>query len=408
MRSARAWLRWRLAQALGRNPLVRVSDRVELAVIALAVAVSIGMVPVACAIGGTVTEAQAGTTRAELAQNCTFRLALPHPGVQICYMDYELLARQLLRELRGARSQTAFSRRLGYSSNVAYAWESGRRFPTAAELLGAASRLGIDVRGAVEPFLQRHLSDALRRLDPGSAEFTAELLRELRGTASIHSLAARAGIGRSSLSRILAGIAQPRVPLFLRLVDAATRRVLDLLSGLVNVGNLPAAGTEWLRVQALRRLAHENPLSEAVPRFLELDAYAAQTRHVPGWIASKLGITLEEEQRTLTDLAAVGVVTWNGVRYELDRDRSVDTSRSAPPAQRAVRAYWTEQARQRISEGGQGGFAYLVFSTDDATLAAIEELRLRFFRELRALIAASPRAERVAVTNVQLFAIDVG
>lgn len=323
-------------------------------------------------------------------------------------MDYELLARQLLRELRGARSQTAFSRRLGYSSNVAYAWESGRRFPTAAELLGAASRLGIDVRGAVEPFLQRHLSDALRRLDPGSAEFTAELLRELRGTASIHSLAARAGIGRSSLSRILAGIAQPRVPLFLRLVDAATRRVLDLLSGLVNVGNLPAAGTEWLRVQALRRLAHENPLSEAVPRFLELDAYAAQTRHVPGWIASKLGITLEEEQRTLTDLAAVGVVTWNGVRYELDRDRSVDTSRSAPPAQRAVRAYWTEQARQRISEGGQGGFAYLVFSTDDATLAAIEELRLRFFRELRALIAASPRAERVAVTNVQLFAIDVG
>jgi len=323
-------------------------------------------------------------------------------------MDYELLARQLLRELRGARSQTAFSRRLGYSSNVAYAWESGRRFPTAAELLGAASRLGIDVRGAVEPFLQRHLSDALRKLDPGSVEFSAELLRELRGTASIQSLAARAGVSRSSLSRILAGIAQPRVPLFLRLVDATTRRVLDLLSGLVNVGNLPAAGTEWLRVQALRRLAHENPLSEAVPRFLELDDYAAQPRHVPGWIASKLGITLEEEQRTLADLAAVGVVTWDGVRYELDRARSVDTSRSAPPAQRAVRAYWTEQARQRISEGGQGGFAYLVFSTDDTTLAAIEELRLRFFRELRALVAASPHAERVAVTNVQLFAIDVG
>jgi hypothetical protein len=68
MRSARAWLRWRLAHALGRNPLVRVSDRVELAAIALAVAVSIGMIPVACAIGGTVTEAQAGTTRAELGQ----------------------------------------------------------------------------------------------------------------------------------------------------------------------------------------------------------------------------------------------------------------------------------------------------------------------------------------------------
>jgi hypothetical protein len=60
MRSARAWLRWRLAHAFGRNPLVRVSDRVELAAVVVAVAVSIVMIPVACAIGGAVTEAQAG------------------------------------------------------------------------------------------------------------------------------------------------------------------------------------------------------------------------------------------------------------------------------------------------------------------------------------------------------------
>lgn len=323
-------------------------------------------------------------------------------------MDYELLARQLLRQLRGARSQTAFSRRLGYSSNVAYAWESGRRFPTAAELFGAAQRLGIDVRGAVQPFLQRHLSEALRTLEPGSPEFCAELLRELRGSASIQSLAERAGLSRSALSRILAGLAEPRVPLFLRLVDATSQRVLDLLSGLVDVNRLPAAGTEWLRVQALRRLAHENPLSEAVPRFLELEQYAALPTHVPGWIASRLGVSLAEEERTLADLAAVGVVTWDGARYQLDRARSVDTSRSLPLAQRALRAHWTDQARKRIAESGPGGFAYLVFSTDDATLAAIEELRLRFFRELRALVAASPRLERVAVANVQLFAIDVG
>lgn len=323
-------------------------------------------------------------------------------------MDYELLARQLLRELRGVRSQTAFSRRLGYSSNVAYAWESGRRFPTAAELLGVAQRLGIDVRAAVQPFLQRHLSETLRSLDPGSPEFPAALLRELRGTASIASLAERAGLSRSALSRILSGVAEPRVPLFLRLVDAASRRVLDLLSGLVDVNRLPAAGTEWLQVQALRRLAHENPLSEAVPRFLELEQYSALPAHVPGWIAARLGVSLEEEERTLADLAAVGVVAWDGARYQLERARSVDTSRSQPPAQRALRAYWTDRARQRIAESGQGGFAYLVFSTDDATLAAIEELRLRFFRELRALVAASPRLSRVAVANVQLFAIDVG
>ena len=68
MRSARAWLRWRLAHALGRNPLVRVSDRLELAAIVLAVAVSIAMIPVACAVGDAVTETQAAATHADQGQ----------------------------------------------------------------------------------------------------------------------------------------------------------------------------------------------------------------------------------------------------------------------------------------------------------------------------------------------------
>ena len=57
-------------------------------------------------------------------------------------VDIERIARGLLRELRGRRSQVQWSRRLGYRSNVAYAWESGRRWPTAAETLRAAGRSG--------------------------------------------------------------------------------------------------------------------------------------------------------------------------------------------------------------------------------------------------------------------------
>ena len=38
-------------------------------------------------------------------------------------LDFEQIARELLVALRGKRSQTAWSRRLGYKSNVAYAWE---------------------------------------------------------------------------------------------------------------------------------------------------------------------------------------------------------------------------------------------------------------------------------------------
>ena len=60
-----AWWRWRLAQARGRNALVRTTDRVEVAVMALAVAVSLAAMPVAGAIGTAVHDAHARTYAAE-------------------------------------------------------------------------------------------------------------------------------------------------------------------------------------------------------------------------------------------------------------------------------------------------------------------------------------------------------
>ncbi len=48
-------------------------------------------------------------------------------------MNYHRLACGVVRALRGKRSQLAFSRRLGYSTNVAYAWEAGRRGPSTRE-----------------------------------------------------------------------------------------------------------------------------------------------------------------------------------------------------------------------------------------------------------------------------------
>lgn len=313
-----------------------------------------------------------------------------------------------MRALRGTRSQTAFSRRLGYTTNVAYAWESGRRSPTAAQMFRAAARVGVDVPAALEPFFQRQLPEALRGLEPSEPAFAATLLRELHGPGPIRLLAERVGLSRSAVSRILSGAAEPRLPMFLHLVDAASRRVLDLVAGLVDVSAIPSAGEEWRRLNALRRLAHESPLSEAVPRFLELEAYAALPQHQPGWIAERLGVSLEEEEQTLKALEAAGFISWDGARWHVDRERSVDTTLFDRRAALRLGEHWANVARRRIEDEGPGRFAYLVFSTDDETLAAIEELQAEYFRELRALVASSSRNERVAVANVQLFAIDLG
>src|SRR6188768_2615717 len=61
---------------------------------------------------------------------------------EMATMDYEKLAKELIVALRGQRSQTAFSKRLGYRSNVAGAWEAGRAWPTGARFFQILERAG--------------------------------------------------------------------------------------------------------------------------------------------------------------------------------------------------------------------------------------------------------------------------
>jgi hypothetical protein len=70
-----AWWRWRLAQARGRNPLVRTSDRVEVAVIAFAVLVSLTVMPFAGAVGTALHDEHAQTYATQ--QRDRHRVAAP-------------------------------------------------------------------------------------------------------------------------------------------------------------------------------------------------------------------------------------------------------------------------------------------------------------------------------------------
>jgi transcriptional regulator with XRE-family HTH domain len=119
-------------------------------------------------------------------------------------MSFETIAAELLRALRGRRSQTAFSRRLGYKSNVVYRWESGRSWPTAAAALRAAQKTGVALHAGLCEFYRRP-PHWLRHTDPASPEGVATLLRDLRGSLPIGELARRAGRSRFAVSRWLKG-----------------------------------------------------------------------------------------------------------------------------------------------------------------------------------------------------------
>jgi transcriptional regulator with XRE-family HTH domain len=319
-------------------------------------------------------------------------------------LNYEDLARDFIRALRGGRSQAALSRRLGFRTNVLYAWESGRRWPTAAVVLHTAQRLRIDVKGLLRRFFAS-TPGWLEPLDPAAPAGVARLLEELRGKIPVVELARRTGLSRYAIARWLSGAAQPRFPDFLRLFEGASLRVLDFVALFHEPSTLPSAASAWRALQAHRSAVYEYPWISAVLGVLELSEYSALSRHLPGWIAQRLGISLEEEQRCLEVLSESGQIVRKGRRWELARSQTVDT-RQDPSAERKLKEWWAELGVSRLRAGAPGQFSFNVFAVSEADYARLRELHQSYFRQLRSIVAQSTPSERILVANVQLFPLD--
>ena len=319
-------------------------------------------------------------------------------------MNHAQLASELLRALRGRRSQPAFSRRLGYKSNVAYRWESGKTFPTAARSLQAAKRVGVDVNAGLECFF-RGTPEWLTKVEPTSSQGVTELIRYLVGITPIGEVARRAGRSRFAVSRWLKGEAEPRLPELLLLVDAASQRLLDFISVLVDPASLPTATEAWSELQAAREAAYSAPWSHAVMRILELAEYKALRRHEPGWIAARLGIPVEDEQKCLELLASSKQIRRVGRRWVIDQTRTVDT-RADPQRSREVKRWWTQVALDRVDQGHQNRASYALFNVSEEDLAAVSTLYREFYDRLRAIVTRSEPCERVMLLTTHLVALE--
>lgn len=322
-------------------------------------------------------------------------------------MDHEALGKELIRALRGRRSQVALSRRLKHRSNVLYAWEAGLRAPTAAGFLELAKRVGIDIDEGIAVFLGG-LPESVQGRSFASREGVAALLSHLGEGTTLVELAARVGKNRVSVGRFLKGEAEPRLPDFLRLIDASSLRLLDFVALFAPPQELPAARGAWERLEAQRRVAYLLPWSHAVLRVLELADYRKLSKHEHGFIAKRLGISEEEERACLEALAESRLIVRRRGRYAVSSVLTVDTRRN-PAAGRALKSHWARVAEERLPSlepAGEDLFSYNLFTVSEKDWERLREMHIAYFQELRRVIGASEPAERVALVNLQLLRLD--
>jgi hypothetical protein len=268
-----------------------------------------------------------------------------------------------------------------------------------APLTAAVLVLGARARETVRHFARAQLPSLEAQAG------VTQLLCALASTFAVNELAQRVGVSRFVVSRWLSGKAAIRLPNLLRFVEATTLRSLDFIALLITPSLLPSVAADYRRLLAARSSAYDAPWSHAVLRVIELESYRQAGPHRAGWIARRIGIDVEEEQRCIALLLETGQIERRRRRYEVVQRGAVETGTDVVRRQ-ALRAFWANTAIQRLSAGEPGVFAYNLFAIAESELERLTELHNEFFAKMRALVAASTPSERIVLFATQIVPLD--
>lgn len=347
----------------------------------------------------------------------SFRACFSVDEVNDCVMmipketDIARFASEFLRAIRGERSQVSLSRRLGYKSNVAYRWECGRAFPTAARAFRAYDQLCGSTKAALTTFFGKTPS-WVERTPPTTAPGIVALIAEFRGRTPITDLAEQSGFSRFRLSRWIHGTAEPSLPELLGVIHALSPRLPDFLVSFFKAERLPTVAAYWKQLEASRRAAYEEPWSHVVLRCLELSAYRSGAAvsldgsdATAKWIAGCTGIAEEKVSSGLGLLELGGLVRNRNGKWEPTQVQAVDT-RNYPGQSQGLKLWWLQQAANHLEAQREGLFSYLLFSVSHEDLERIEQVQRRCYREISAIVASSQPAECVGLFSAQLLRLD--
>ncbi|MEN9577259.1 MAG: hypothetical protein RJA70_268 [Pseudomonadota bacterium] len=318
-------------------------------------------------------------------------------------VDFNQAAAQLVRAVRGKRSQAWVCRRLKYTSNVIYTWETGRNAPSALQFLTLAECCGFDTRTLLADFyVKQPLWLNTLAVFP-SAPGVAAFLRDQRGQIPIGEWASSIGASRFALSRWLKGTASPKLPELLKLIHFSSRRLLDFVALFTYTANLSAMEGEWQRADAALRSMKEAPWSQAVLRCFELPQYASYTGSAASFVVERLRLSQAQAETAISLLASSGQLEKSNERWLPTPIEALDAGRD-PSVAEGQRRWWATFAASRVGRV-KGMCAYNVCAVSSRDLARLKELQRGYLRQARAIIAESA-PERVVLIMTHVLALD--
>lgn len=258
-------------------------------------------------------------------------------------MDLQALKVELLRNIRGKRSQGQVSRRLGFSYNKVSRWENGTSnlpWPDFVRF-SKACKINIDV------VLRNYF---FYEGDPGDH---AAILRALFGTRQLSEVADTMEVSRNTIARWLSGEAVPDVEDMLRALERFTKQLFPMVAAFGPPEDFPSLKEALVTEAARHRRSFELPELEIIFAALQLDDYRATPRHDDAWFAARLGIALERLCECMDILRQTDSIFLEGNHYSIAKPGFYQHRRGGFELHQGLRTFWMEYGLKRWHAGSR-------------------------------------------------------
>lgn len=316
--------------------------------------------------------------------------------------DFENLAAEFVRALRGADTQIELSRALGYTFNQIAKWENGEKKLMWSDLIQLCKQKKLDLQRALKLTFD---SDRITEFDQ------TLLLEELCGNEPITEFAKRCGEDRLKVTRWLNSSVEMPISIFFKILHRLRNNLDVFLERLVSLQLLPSVWPHFKVQRAFSEILLTKPWTIL---FIQLLAHpqCPEVSLVPKFMASYLKLQEAEIESVLDLLIKADVLKVNSKgmvdrptrRLYLSRERSRDANNFLFSVSAKAYEKMTEQ-NPSLSERSAAGF--YVFTTSDDSWKKIRTLYRNLFEDIQKVLDADEEDQtRVKMLSLQILDAD--
>lgn len=313
--------------------------------------------------------------------------------------NYKKLRQELIRAIRGDKSQTFINKRLGYRSNQVAKWESGRGRILWPDFVSFCNVCHFNLRQPF-PFLS------------GKKFFHEDIISNYLRSYDKKVIIEHLNVSHATLSRWLSGALIPDLDIILRLL-AFDNRLLALANAL-SLNKLPSF-KQYMEQYDCTKLKGVSGFANIIYKLIGSKQYRELKEHVDGFLATLLCINVNTEKQLLEILLQQGLLQKNPQSGKYDYTILNMGLHTNEPLRIEARKYYIDQFRKYLyyieKNGKPGGLNFVApFAVNMVTEETLEKILLEidaFWIRLTKIFKNNDHENSAILINLNFQLLDV-